>query len=116
MAKYEVELELSIYAPVKIIVEADDKKDAIDTAIDAVPLSFLDATKSQNWKATVTFEPPQYVRVPHPEVKASMIVATRGGERVREIKPRKKKPKAEKVVTEEMKTEEKVNEQKATGT
>lgn len=86
MAKFEVTTEIVLYCPVKLIVEAQSKDDALDAASALIPINIQDAaTTDRPWKAAVEVKPPQNVQVVTTRLKAVNISATSGGEKVRKI-------------------------------
>lgn len=60
MATFEVETDLIVHCKVKVIVEADDKDEAIDAASELLPSNF-DPDAAKKWKARVDLKPPKGV-------------------------------------------------------
>ncbi len=87
MRRYEVSLDLVVHCPVNIIVEADDKQAAIDTAYSLVCGSVSEAIDNKNmgWKATLTVKPPKGVEIASATLKATTITAAAGGEKARKL-------------------------------
>lgn len=87
MPKYEVTLEMIVYCPVKIVVEADDKDAAIDAASGLIAGNVYSAhhDKSRGWKAMVDIAPPKGVEVVSRKVRASIVSQTSGGEKAKKL-------------------------------
>ncbi len=59
MASWEVETDLIIHCRVKIVVDADSKDDAIETAVDLMPSYGGDA----KWRAKVDLKAPAGIKI-----------------------------------------------------
>jgi hypothetical protein len=85
MSRYEVTIQLNIYCPIRVIVEADSKEDALDLTAELIAPSVADAAYERNrgWKATLTVTPPKGVEVANRTLKATVISQYSGGEKVK---------------------------------
>ena len=87
MSRYEITIQLNILCPLRVVVEADSKEDALDLAAEIIAPSVADAAYERNrgWKATLTVAPPKGVEVANRTLKATIISQTTGGEKVRKL-------------------------------
>lgn len=60
MSRYEVETDLIVHTKIKLIVEADSKSEAINTAADLLPTN-SDLKRAKGWSATVALMTPRGV-------------------------------------------------------
>ena len=89
MPKFEISTSIVIEVPVKIVVEADSKNDALDVLSGSIPLSAHEAyeTKNKGWKATAQIKPTkgESLILTSDSAKASVITATSGGEKIKKV-------------------------------
>jgi hypothetical protein len=87
MSRYEITMQLNILCPLRVVVEADSKEDALDLAAEIIAPSVADAADERNrgWKATLTITPPKGVEVANRTLKATVISQTSGGEKVKKL-------------------------------
>jgi hypothetical protein len=89
MPKFEISTSIVLEVPVKIVVEADSKDDALDMLSGSIPMNASEAhdTRNKGWKATAQIKPPkgESLILTSDSAKASIITATSGSEKIKKV-------------------------------
>lgn len=83
MARYEVETDLIIHTKVRVVIDADGPREAIDRVAELMPHNW-DLERAKGWRATVTVHPPRPLLISG-EVKAYHFEQASGADRARKV-------------------------------
>jgi hypothetical protein len=87
MPKFEISTSIVLEVPVKIVVEADSKDDALDVLSGLIPMNAHEAhnTRNKGWKATADIKPPKGVSIASNPAKAAVVTAASGSEKIKKV-------------------------------